>query len=181
MLLLILLACDKPASPADTGASSAETGLEGGDTAGDTDLSPGGVPDTGGTARPEETPPPADTHNPDNPAPRGGDTDQAPLPDTIEVEGVGFDGPESMIHDPVGDYYLVSNIVGSPGEADDNGFISRLNPDGSVAELAWIDGADDGVTLNAPKALAIHGDELLVAFEHLTEHLEDRFWGTRCR
>ena len=59
--------------------------------------------------------------------------------------------PESALHDPEADVYLVSNINGGPCDRDDNGFISRVSPDGQVLDLKWIDGADPGVTLHAPK------------------------------
>ncbi|MEX2282644.1 MAG: SMP-30/gluconolactonase/LRE family protein [Gemmatimonadota bacterium] len=75
----------------------------------------------------------------------------------------GFSTPESVLYDEVGDVYLVSNINGAPIDKDDNGFISRVSPDGTVQTLKWIDGAADNVTLNAPKGLAIVGDTLFVA------------------
>lgn len=78
------------------------------------------------------------------------------------IEGVGFQGPESVLHDAAADVYLVSNINGQPTAADGNGFISRVSPDGSVSELKWIDGAAEGVTLDAPKGMAIVGDSLYV-------------------
>jgi hypothetical protein len=90
----------------------------------------------------------------------------------IRVTGVGLSTPESVLHDRVADVYLVSNINGSPLVSningsplgkDGNGFISRLAPDGSLLELKWIDGAADGVTLHAPKGMALKGDTLLVA------------------
>lgn len=74
-----------------------------------------------------------------------------------------FSTPESVLYDPAGDAYLVSNINGAPAAKDDNGFISRVNPDGRVDQRAFIDGADSGVTLHAPKGLAIRGDTLFVA------------------
>ena len=43
--------------------------------------------------------------------------------------------PESALHDPEADVYLVSNINGGPGDRDDNGFISRVSPDGQVLDL----------------------------------------------
>lgn len=89
-------------------------------------------------------------------------TDMATASSPITVAGVGFSTPESVLHDTVDDVYLVSNINGAPLEADGNGFISRLAPDGTVAELRWIDGADEGVTLSAPKGMAIDGDMLYV-------------------
>src|SRR5687768_9580517 len=66
-----------------------------------------------------------------------------PAADQIAVRGVGFATPESVLHDPLSDSYFVSNINGSPLEADDNGFISLLTPEGQVANLKWIDGASD--------------------------------------
>ncbi len=75
----------------------------------------------------------------------------------------GFSGPESVLHDTRADLYLVSNINGQALAVDDNGFISRIDPDGTISELKWIDGASDGVTLNAPKGLGLHGDTLIVA------------------
>lgn len=81
----------------------------------------------------------------------------------IVVADVGFQTPESVVHDRAGDVYIVSNINGGPLDKDDNGFLSRVSPDGRVLELKWIDGAADDVTLHAPKGLGIHGDSLFVA------------------
>src|SRR4029077_12511341 len=77
------------------------------------------------------------------------------------VEGVLT--PESVLHDPVQDIYFVSNINGGPTTKDNNGFISRVRPDGAVENLKFIEGGHGGVTLNAPKGLAIRGDTLWVA------------------
>jgi hypothetical protein len=81
----------------------------------------------------------------------------------ILVEGVGFATPESVLHDRQADVYLVSNINGDPLGKADNGFISRLSPDGEVLELRWIDGAEEGVTLHAPKGMAVVGGLLYVS------------------
>jgi hypothetical protein len=86
-----------------------------------------------------------------------------PGSDQIAVRNVGFATPESVLHDPLTDAYLVSNINGSPLEADDNGFISLLTPEGQVVSLKWIDGASDSVTLHAPKGMAVVGPYLYVA------------------
>jgi hypothetical protein len=80
----------------------------------------------------------------------------------IRVTGIGLSTPESVLHDPVADAYLVSNINGHPLERDGNGFISRLAPDGSLLELKWIDGTAEGITLHAPKGMGLKGDTLLV-------------------
>ncbi len=84
-------------------------------------------------------------------------------PKRIVIQDVGFETPESIVHDPIADLYLVSNINGSPLEADGNGFISRINPNGQVKELKWIDGDAAGIVLNAPKGMALFGDTLYVA------------------
>ncbi|HEX6210707.1 MAG TPA: SMP-30/gluconolactonase/LRE family protein [Methylomirabilota bacterium] len=81
----------------------------------------------------------------------------------VTVRDAGLQTPESVLHDPAADVYLVSNINGSPSEKDNNGFISRVSPEGTVTSLRWIAGGEKGVTLNAPKGLAIVGDTLVVA------------------
>jgi acetyl esterase/lipase len=77
--------------------------------------------------------------------------------------GVGFETPESVLYDAEADVYLVANINGGPSDKDGNGFISRISPGGKVIALKWIDGAAEGVTLNAPKGLALSGERLFVA------------------
>lgn len=95
----------------------------------------------------------------------------------LVIQDVGFMTPESALHDPVADLYLVSNIEGAPTEEDGNGFISRVTPDGDVQALKWIDGFSDGVTLNAPKGMALVGDALYVAdIDHVRKF--DRRAGT---
>ncbi|HSG64781.1 MAG TPA: hypothetical protein VLD39_07265 [Gammaproteobacteria bacterium] len=92
-----------------------------------------------------------------------GGEDGGSAPVDVTVADVGFQTPESVLHDAVDDVYLVSNINGSPSDKDGNGFISRLAPSGEVIDLRWIDGAAAGTTLNAPKGMAIAGDRLYVA------------------
>lgn len=81
----------------------------------------------------------------------------------FELHDVGLRTPESVLHDPVADIYLVSNIAGDPFAHDGEGFISRIAPDGKVVDLRWIDGGKNGVTLDAPKGLALTTDHLWVA------------------
>lgn len=75
----------------------------------------------------------------------------------------GLSTPESVLYDEGADEYLVSNINGDPLAKDDNGYISKLSPDGKVVAAKWIESKQNGVTLNAPKGLAIAGDHLYVA------------------
>jgi hypothetical protein len=70
--------------------------------------------------------------------------------------------PESAFYDAKADVYLVSNINGSPGAADDNGYIVRAAPDGSKVEK-WIEAGKKGVKLDAPKGLGIANGTLYVA------------------
>ena len=56
----------------------------------------------------------------------------------------------------------MANINGAAAEKDGNGFISRVSPQGVVLDLKWIDGASPGVTLHAPKGMAIVADTLFV-------------------
>lgn len=83
--------------------------------------------------------------------------------DAFRIADVGFRTPEAVVHDPDADVYLVSNIRGDPFAKDGNGFISRVSPGGQVLELRWIDGRADGVTLHAPKGMALSGERLYVA------------------
>ncbi|WP_051144989.1 SMP-30/gluconolactonase/LRE family protein [Thiomicrorhabdus sp. Kp2] len=81
----------------------------------------------------------------------------------IIVSEVGFSTPESVEYYADKDIYLVNNINGSPFAEDDNGFISKLSPDGKIIDLKWIDGANADVNLDAPKGMTIIGNKLFVA------------------
>ena len=74
----------------------------------------------------------------------------------------GFQAPEAVRWDPDQKVWFVANINGTPSAKDNNGFISRLKPDGSVETLKFIEGKKKGVTLNGPKGMAIVGDTLWV-------------------
>jgi hypothetical protein len=92
--------------------------------------------------------------------PRHGHTlhlaDRLPL-----FDKVGFSWPSAIVHDPVHDVYWVSNLnLDGPAGA---GFISRLQPDGALSTLNFIDGRREGVQLSSPHGLAVSGDTLFVA------------------
>jgi hypothetical protein len=82
----------------------------------------------------------------------------------LNLEKLGFKTPESVMYNAKEDVYLVSNINvdGIPTKKDNNGFISKLAPDGTVLNLKWIAGGANDVTLNAPKGMAIVGGTLYV-------------------
>jgi sugar lactone lactonase YvrE len=84
-------------------------------------------------------------------------------PNPIIIKDAGFQTPESVLFDATSDVYLVSNINGSPTAEDNNGFISKVGPDGTVVDLKWIEGGQKEVALNAPKGMAVRGDVLYVA------------------
>ncbi|MGH7622405.1 MAG: SMP-30/gluconolactonase/LRE family protein [Gemmatimonadaceae bacterium] len=97
----------------------------------------------------------------EQPKPHGPVIDSTAPGRTAEV--TGFKTPESARYDSAADVFYVSNINGSPMAKDGNGFISRMKPDGTIDSLQFIAGGRDGVTLNAPKGLALIGDTLWVA------------------
>ena len=74
----------------------------------------------------------------------------------------GFSAPESVLHDPRADVYLVANVQGSPVERDQNGFISKVSPDGTMLEPHFIVGGQ-GHGLSAPKGMVLSGELLFVA------------------
>jgi len=85
-----------------------------------------------------------------------------PAADAPGVLADGFSTPESVLYDAEQDVYFVSNINGSPLDADDNGYISKINAETREVEAKWIDGATEEVTLGAPKGMTISGDTLWV-------------------
>ena len=71
--------------------------------------------------------------------------------------------PESVLYDPIADVYLASNINGGPLDKDNNGYISRVSPEGKTLTVKWIAGGQNGVKLDAPKGTTFRGDTLFVA------------------
>lgn len=87
-------------------------------------------------------------------------TRTAPPRRLAEVTGLG--APEAVVYDAATDSYFASNVNGTPGVKDGNGFISRISGDGNLQDLHFIQGGQKGVTLNAPMGSRIHGDTLWV-------------------
>jgi sugar lactone lactonase YvrE len=133
-LAVVLVACskDKPSEVTTTAAQ------------------PTGTTMAGGTTKPAETA-------------RAPATPPAPsMGKPVLTFKDGLNTPESVLYDQATDEYIVSNIAGDPLAHDGNGYIAKLAPDGKVIEAKWIEGKKKGVTLNAPKGLAIAGDKLYV-------------------
>jgi sugar lactone lactonase YvrE len=75
----------------------------------------------------------------------------------------GFSQPEAVRYDPDQDVYFVGNWgTGEAGAKDNNGFISRMSPDGKIEQLRFIAGGTGGVTLHAPRGMTITGDTLWI-------------------
>ncbi len=100
------------------------------------------------------------------------DTGPSPVPDKVSQVRQSFadldlQSPECVRLDAERGRYLVSNINGKMTEADGNGFISIVDPDGPSV-LKWIAGGEGPVILNAPKGMEIATGMLLVAdIDHL--------------
>ncbi len=84
-------------------------------------------------------------------------------PKPVMAVTTGLSTPESVLYDDKTDTYLVSNINGSPLDKDNNGYITELSPDGAVVKAKLVAGGENGVTLNAPKGLALSNGLLFVA------------------
>lgn len=75
---------------------------------------------------------------------------------------IDFHEPESVKYDPDQDVYFVTNMYGVGSAKDGNGFISRVRASDLTDNQVFVAGGKNGVTLNAPKGTAIHGDTLWV-------------------
>ena len=68
----------------------------------------------------------------------------------------GLKTPESVLFDTKNEVFYVSNINGKPLDKDDNGFIAKMGPDGTIIKAKWIKG------LHAPKGMYLDGHMLYV-------------------
>lgn len=76
---------------------------------------------------------------------------------------IGLESPNSFVGDPSGKEYFISNINGEPEARDNNGFITKLNTEGKVTDLKFIQGGVANVLLHAPKGMTFVGTILYVA------------------
>ena len=74
----------------------------------------------------------------------------------------GLESPYSFISDPSGKAYFISNINGEPDSRDNNGFITRLDADGKITHLKFVQGGTADIVLHAPKGMALIGPILYV-------------------
>jgi DNA-binding beta-propeller fold protein YncE len=71
--------------------------------------------------------------------------------------------PYSFVTGASGKDYFISSVNGEPDTADNNGFITKLDGSGTLLHLKFIQGGADGVTLHAPKGMALVDETLYVA------------------
>ncbi|MFN3911583.1 SMP-30/gluconolactonase/LRE family protein [Hyphomonas sp.] len=83
----------------------------------------------------------------------------APVPGSLELlwTASGFEAPEGAALAPDGSYFISNIGAGSETEKDGNGYISRLNADGTVASAKF------AVGLDAPAGLAVKDGVLYAA------------------
>lgn len=88
--------------------------------------------------------------------------DFVPMTSNVKVFG-SFRFAESVTYDPVRNLIVVMN-AGVPQNLQENdGYVSLLNPDGSVHTAKWIGATRDGLTLNHPLGSCIQGGVLYTA------------------
>ncbi len=78
-----------------------------------------------------------------------------PGTDAFALQITGLKNPAGFAVDPATGDYFISNENGGANERDNNGFITKLDKNGKIEKLKFIEGGLDGVTLHAPKSLAI--------------------------
>src|SRR5215510_9906578 len=71
--------------------------------------------------------------------------------------------PYSFVSSPSGKEYFISSVNGEPEARDNNGFITKLDANGKILNLKFIQGGAAGVTLHAPKGMALIDQTLYVA------------------
>src|SRR5438093_6616944 len=82
---------------------------------------------------------------------------------TFALQETDMKDPAAFIVDPTTGNYFISSENGQPTERDNNGFITKLGPDGRTISLKFIEGGAGGVTLHAPQGLAVIGRTLYVS------------------
>ena len=85
-----------------------------------------------------------------------------PMSSNVKVYG-SFNFAESCTYDPARNLILASNAANPQTLAQNDGFISLINPDGSVHTSKWIGATRDGLTLNHPLGTAVNATTLYAA------------------
>lgn len=82
-----------------------------------------------------------------------------PMSSNVKVYG-SFHFTESCTFDPTRNVIVAMNAGNPQNVAQNDGFVSLINPDGSVHTSKWIGATRDGLTLNHPLGSAIQGNTL---------------------
>ncbi len=82
-----------------------------------------------------------------------------PMSSNVKVYG-SFHFAESCTFDPTRNLIVAMNAGNPQNVAQNDGFVSLINPDGSVHTSKWIGATRDGLTLNHPLGSAIQGGTL---------------------
>lgn len=85
-----------------------------------------------------------------------------PLSSNVKVYG-SFRFAESVTYDAARNLIVVMNAGVPQTQEENDGYVSLLNPDGSVHTAKWIGATRDGLTLNHPLGSAIHKGVLYTA------------------
>jgi len=80
----------------------------------------------------------------------------------LALQIIGLKNPAGFIVDPASGSYFIANENGGPSDRDNNGFITKLDENGKIVKLKFIEGGV-GVTLHAPKGLAVLDKTLYVS------------------
>ena len=86
-----------------------------------------------------------------------------PPPAFGQITVTNLQAPYSFVSNASGKNYFISSVNGEPDAADNNGFITKLDAGGTLLDLKFIQGGTDGVTLHAPKGMALVDETLYVA------------------
>jgi hypothetical protein len=87
---------------------------------------------------------------------------QQTMSSNVKVYG-SFHFAESCTFDPTRNVIVAMNAGNAQMVQENDGFVSLINPDGSVHTSKWIGVTRDGLTLNHPLGSAIAGNTLYVA------------------
>ncbi|MBS0208927.1 MAG: SMP-30/gluconolactonase/LRE family protein [Planctomycetes bacterium] len=85
-----------------------------------------------------------------------------PLTSNVKVYG-SFRFAESVTYDPTRNLIVVMNAGVTEKQEPNDGYVSLLNPDGTVHTAKWIGATRDGLTLNHPLGSCIQGGTLYTA------------------
>lgn len=86
----------------------------------------------------------------------------APLAEA-QITVTELQSPYSFVTSQSGKEYFISSVNGDPETADNNGFITKLDANGKLLNLKFIQGGKADVTLHAPKGMALVDQTLYVA------------------